>query len=743
MTWRRWLRRHLLSQKARTTVAVIAVVVGVAVYVGVALGTRAVIQEIDAGLLGEERVVELEAIGFGSGAVDGADLERIESLDGVLGIGGTGGSEGLEQIGAQAGGAAVTVFLEPDVERDAWLTTNADDLVPLRAVDRDRFRSDSVEFFESIERSLAPMAGAALVVSGFIIYLTMSRTVGDRRVTFGTMRALGATRRSVVGSVLGESAVIGVLGSALGVALGHAMGPGIGSAMGSGFGVAVGATGGVSLTPAQWIVAIAGGVLTPPVAAAIPAWRAASIEPAMAITEARDDAVVSIRRGVAGLVLYAVGAIAAFTTPGDAQSVGVAIAMIGVLFGVPLLIAPAATLIRRMLLRIRPGAVDIAAAQVGRRRGRTAVTIGLVTGTLALLAVVQAVIASQRPAFVDAVNTNLGADVEVFVDASQATDLLARFENEPAVAAVTPLWRGSVDVVTASGSTGENLKVIDPATYFDVAGFTWVRGTDPSSAVDALRMGGAALVSTNIADEARVRVGEFITVRTVAGPVELTVAGVYYGFAYGESDAVIVARGDGETLFGTGPPESVLVDLAPGETASLSGAGAALVGAQDWFSVGGGSFGLSPSIGLRQSIIGQFDDLFGLVNVLAVLVALLGLVGMGNTLTMEVLDRRHEFGVLRALGLHRRQVIGLVMAEGAFLALVASVLAVALGTVLGWAMADAGAGGVSELSIALRFPMGPAVALVASATLLGALVSLLPGRAAARVSPTELLRAAD
>ena len=86
MTWRRWLRRHLLSQKARTTVAVIAVVVGVAVYVGVALGTRAVIQEIDAGLLGGERVVELEAIGFGSGAVDGADLERIESLDGVLGI---------------------------------------------------------------------------------------------------------------------------------------------------------------------------------------------------------------------------------------------------------------------------------------------------------------------------------------------------------------------------------------------------------------------------------------------------------------------------------------------------------------------------------------------------------------------------------------------------------------------------------------------------------------------------------
>lgn len=689
MSWNRWILRHLSSRPARTVVSVLAVVIGVAVFVGVSLGTRTVIETIQG-----------------------------------------------------------TPFAS---------ASGNDSAAPLVAGDAGQ---DSVDFFESIEAGLAPLAGMSLLVSGFIIYLTMSRTVGDRFVAFGTIRAMGARRRTVVATVLGEAIVLGVVGTAVGVGLGHAIGPAIGAVLADGFGVRVGSAQdtGVTLTGAQWVAAVAGGVLVPPLAAGLPARRASRIEPAIAMGHIRDDASIPWVRGVAGLAALVVGATWASVAPKEATTLGLLVAMIGLLVGVPVVVAPLVGVVRRATSGLRPGISDLAAAQVARRRGRMAVTVGLVTGTLSLVILVQTMASSQRPAFVDAVDTTLGSDAELFLGPLFDDRVIDRVAARPEVAAVTPLWRGRVDVV-GPRATRENLTIIDPATYFTVAGFTWTGGTDAGHAVDSLRAGGAALVSTNVADAAGVAVGDTITLDTMSGQIDFTVAGTYYGFAYGTTDAVVVGVDDGRRYFGAAAPESALIDISDGTVDDVLVSPAFLDAVRSdgqGRTVGGGVVsGASPgAVGaisglgfptavIRAAIIEQFDGIYGLISVLVVLVAVLGLAGMANTLAMEVLDRRHEFGVLRALGLQRRQVWRLVITEGALLGAVAATCAVASGFVLGSTVVDTGEGGIEALDIPVRFPAGAAVALVVGAVVIGGLVSAIPGRAASRVSPTELLRTTD
>ena len=743
MTWSRWLRRHLLARPARTAIAIVAVTLGVAVYVGVGLGTRAVIDEIRASQAARSSAdsVLLEKIGFGGGPVDTEVIDRIGSLAGVRSVLDPLRLAAEEDGASLTGGASVSlvrstvaVVLEEGVDPAAWVERNAAAIQPLRVVDQDPFGSDSAEFFESIEASLTPLAGAALVVSGFIIHLTMSRTVGDRRTVFGAMRALGASRRTVVGSVLAEAAVIGAIGTAGGVLLGHVIGPIVVEGMSTAFGIHVAPGAAASLTPLQWSLAVGGGLLVPPLGAGVPAFRASRVEPATAMRQDRDDASVPVLRGIAGVTAFVAGAAWAFLIAGDAKAIGVLVAMVGLLAGVPLLVAPLVSVLRRCLVLAPPGVGDIAAAQVARRRGRTTVTVGLVTGTLTLVLLVQTVVAGQRPAFVDAVETTLGADVHLSLG-DGAADGFDALVAAPGVAAATPVWQGRVDITGRRPST-ENLTVIDPATYFDVAGFTWTRGTDGAAAIESLRGGGAVLVSTNVADATGVGRGDRVRLQTVVGPEDFDVAGTYYGFAYGTSDAVVVGLSDGRRAFDVGAPEAALVDIDPGTGPGLQGG-----------DFGGGStigsvWGTSVST-WRQQIVAQFDGIFGLVQSIAVLVGLLGLFGLANTLSMEVLDRRYEFGVLRALGLQRGAVLRLVVLEGALLAAVAAVCAVGAGVVLGWAMVDSGAGGVDELANQRRFPGGAALVRGSAAAVVGGAFSLVPGRAAARVSSTELLRSAD
>ena len=648
MSWLGWLRRHLVARPARTSVSVTAVVIGVAAYVGVASGTRAVIAAI-------------------------------------------------RRMGVAA---------DPD----------------------------AVEFFESIEQSLAPLAGAALLVSGFIIHLTTTRTVGDRQVTFGTMRALGASRRTVIAVVLAEAALIGAVGTALGLALGRLLGPAIGETMAGTFGISVGDSGGASLTTTQLLVAVLGGLLVPPVAAAVPAVRASRVEPASAMRHVSDDSGVPSWRGLVGLIAFGLGTAWAFVVPGDAKSTGVLVAMIGLLVGVPLLVSPVAGVVRSLLLRSRPGLGDIAAAQLARRRGRTAVTAGLVAGTLTLVFLVQTVVASQRPAFVGAVETTLGADAEVGLPPPGGPAAVDALSNAPGVMAATPVWRHRAEVTGDRRST-ENLTVIDAATYFEVAAFTWTRGTDGDSAAAALRRPGSVVISTNVADATGAERDDVLTVSTAGGEGRFRVAGVYYGLAYGATDAVVMSEADAAGVLPLGDPATMLVDFAPGVAADTWG-GVAALGLPP-----GASYSLNAQ--LRSDIVGQFDGIFGLVQAIAVLIALLGLAGMANTLAMEILDRRQEFGVLRAIGLQRREVVRLVVLEGALLAAVSVLVALAAGTVLGFALADSGAGGIDELDISLRFPVTAAAVFAVVAVVAGGLASVLPGRAAARVSPTDLLRLSD
>jgi putative ABC transport system permease protein len=142
----------------------------------------------------------------------------------------------------------------------------------------------------------------------------------------------------------------------------------------------------------------------------------------------------------------------------------------------------------------------------------------------------------------------------------------------------------------------------------------------------------------------------------------------------------------------------------------------------------------------RSTILNQFDGITNIALVLLVITVLVGVMGLANTLAMDVLDRRREIGVLRALGTHRREVRSIVLSQALILTAVAGVLAVILGTVLG-ATQVAGSGHQAlALPISFRFPYAAVPLILGAALVVGALAAITPARAASRMEPTEAVR---
>lgn len=593
-------------------------------------------------------------------------------------------------------------------------------------------REGARDFLRSIEASLAPLGAAALFIGGFVIVLTTSRTVQARRGSFAVLRAIGAGRRHVLGAVLGEAAVVGVAGTVVGVALGFALGPLVAGVVSEGFGVRVAEGSSGSLDPLAWSVAVIGGLSTPVVAAGVAARPLLRLEPGLSLRPPDEHEPSTWTAAVAGVVLLGSG-VAALRVPAEHKPVAVFGAVAALMVLTPALIRPLAGVARWLGARTRLVALDLGAAHVHRDRRRLSRTVALVAGTFTLVVMVETIVATQRPAFVGAVETNFGADARFVPDIGaepgrlpSGTDVAADLGAE----AATVVRQGFGGALGGNGVDLVPIMMVDPVTYFDVAGLAWNRGTDGATAIERLRAGDGVVVGSALADDLGVARGDRLALGTPSfAGAEYEVVGTFYGFAYGELQVVVVPDAPDVLLkpfvrvdvrwpdgTDTGEALSLMVDQPPGgdRTGFLDG-----------------SYGFTLD-GIRTDLVEQFDSLFGLVRVITGMLGVLAALGLVNTLTMEVLDRRHEIGVLRALGLHRRQASAMVIVEGIVLTLLAATIAVVAGTVLGWALAVDGPGEV-DLPIDPR-PATVSLAVFATAAVVGAgVASLVPARAASAV----------
>jgi putative ABC transport system permease protein len=627
----------------------------------------------------------------------------------------------FDAIGIKAAEGADAASLAESV--DAALPTGTEALTSQEVADEESAAvKESLGF---LNVALMAFAGIALFVGAFIIWNTFSMQVAQRTRELALMRAIGATRRQVMRTILVESVILGIVASLIGVALGIGMARGLAALM-SAFGLSL-PTAGVRVGVDTVLIGVGVGTLVTVVSAIAPARRATKVLPIEALRDSTPAAAKSPkRRLVIGVVLAVAGATTtASALFGSAPALLIAVGMVGVVLGVatlaPLFVRRMAAVIGAPLVsRGVPG--ELARQNAMRNPKRTASTaMALVIG-LTMVAAVAVFAASLKASFND-VLTSTKADLYVLTESPDAEGFSRKATEDvrdvDGVSLVSSTGWGMAEL----NGVGQAFTSIDPKTADQVFDLGMVSGTTGDLDADGV------LVHSDVAEKENLEVGDTVpAVFGRTGEREFRVQGVYDVRGFVGADYVISTeahdRADPQRLEGT-----TMVVVDDGESVSavheridevLAAHPDAAVMDQEEFE------------GALSGVINQLLTLVTALLLLAVVIALLGIV---NTLALSVFERTRELGMLRAVGMTRGQVRAMVRWESVVISTIGAVLGALLGLGLGLGLARALADdGIDQIAV-------PGVQLtlyVLAAAVAGVLAAIGPAR---RASKVDVLRA--
>ncbi len=585
---------------------------------------------------------------------------------------------------------------------------------------------DALGFFSTF---LLVFAGISLFVGAFMILNTFSILVSQRTRELALLRALGASRAQVLASVVGEAAIVGLVASAAGVGLGILVAMGLKALLGA-FGIDL-PGGGLAVKPRTIVISLVVGELVTLVAAVGPALRASRLAPMAALTGAGTEGQASLRaRTVAGglVVLGGVLALASgLWADGGIQLVGLgaALCFVGLALLLPLIARPLAGAIGRPLTRVF--LVRGISARLGRQNAvrnprRTASTAAALTIGLALVGCVSVLAASVVKSAGDIIDTALAADYIVSTDQFMptiSTEVASRLDAQPELGAVTGLKTGDLKV---RGST-KSLIAGDADDLPQLLNVEMVTGD-----VGALGRG-EVLLGEQEAEDDNVKVGDVLPVTFArTGDKELRVGGTY------ERNQLLgsytVSTETYEANFTERLDFVVMAKAAPGV------APAAAREAVDRVTRDFPNAEVRDQVEFKAEQKRQVNQALGLVSVLLLLAIFIAFLGIVNTLALSVLERTRELGLLRAVGMARRQVGAMIRGESVIISVMGAIIGLAVGVVFGWALvADLSGQGISELVV----PVVRLLAYVLVAGVLGVIAALFPARRAARLDVLEAI----
>ncbi len=595
---------------------------------------------------------------------------------------------------------------------------------------------------------LLAFAAVAVLVAGLVISNTFSVLVAQRTRELALLRCVGAERRQIRTSVLVEATIVGLAGAVLGVLLAvGVMAALVGLARGTDFGsFAV-----LAVPPSSVLIGIAVGVLMTLLAALVPARAATRVAPLAALRPTEPVGTAG-RRGrirlatglgalLLGAALLLLGAVTAAIGP---AVLGGAVSFLGVVLLAPFFIPASVAAVGRLA---RPLGVPgtLAAVNAVRNPARTTASSAALLVGVTLVTMMMVGAQTARTSFDRELDENYAVDLEVRVAGTSGTS------DAPAPARVDVPTLLEVDGVT----TAVQLTPVLLTSAGDGAQLVYT--ADPDEIAGVLRSEGAELRDGMVLAPQTWEQAE-VTLDGGNGPATLPVTA---------TDAVffqpLITRATAERLGGT-PPAALQAYLGePTGTDPAAGTDtdgfAAAVGSTFWLRLADGldaegvaevQSGIVAATGVSEyNVVGPaiervayneiIDLMLLIVTALLAVAVLIALIGVANTLSLSVLERRRENSLLRALGLTRAQLRGMLAVEAVLVAGVAALLGSGLGIVYGWLGAQAALGGITPVSPAV--PVGQIGAVLLVAVAAGLLASVLPARRAARLSPVAGLAA--
>ncbi|HEX5533530.1 MAG TPA: FtsX-like permease family protein, partial [Actinomycetales bacterium] len=570
---------------------------------------------------------------------------------------------------------------------------------------------------------LVALSAAGLLVGGFLIANTFNIVITSRTRELALLRAAGATGRQVIASVLGEAALVGAVGAVLGTGLGVAAALGLRDITGR-FGVAL-PTGSVVILPRTILVALLVGVLVTVLAALGPARRAAQVAPVEAMRAATAVSVGTGRgRVVVGTALQAVGLVSLAAVLATSSlpllGMGTVLTVVGAAMLAPVLTPRLARFVGRPL---EAGGVtgQLARESAARAPRRTAATAMALAIGLALITFISVVGTSVKTAIAGNYREVVSAD---FVVESARSEMLGGLSEQvhhhvaelPEVAVASRMRFGHWKDAGATRA----LTALDPGTIEQVARIDMVAG-DLAALAD-----GGIVIAQKTAEAQGLSVGDALPMTfSRSGDQRLRVVGIIRdASAQALSTSYLISLDTYATNFSESMDAAVFVKVADG--VNRANAKQAIDSALKDMPTADVRDQAAAAAG-RTAMV---DQILGLVTVLLLLAVVIALLGITNTLALSVVQRTREVGLLRAVGMTRKQLRWMVRGEAVLVAAMAVVLGVGLGLLLG---AVTVAALRTTAPLAVTVPLGQVALIVAAATVAGLVAGLLPARRASRM----------
>ena len=593
---------------------------------------------------------------------------------------------------------------------------------------------DTSGFLSIFQSFLLAFGGIALFVGSFVIANTLSITIAQRTRELATLRTLGATRRQVRRSVLLEAFVIGVLASVVGLFVGLGLARGLNALLVS-FGIDLPQTGTV-FKARTVIVSLLVGILVTLAAALRPALRSTRVPPIAAVREgsvlppsrfARFGLYAAVGTISVSVVLLLIGLFATSLSTSLrllAIGIGAAVLFLGVAMLAPKLVPPFVRVLGWPATKLGGAAGKLAQANAVRNPARTASTASALMIGLALVTFVGVLAAGLRSRFESSVNQVFIANYAVtasdnFTPISVASANALR--SVPGVEVVSGVRAGDGK---AFGSR-INVTGVQP-NVSQVISVKWKVG---SPQTPALLGDDGAFVDHAYASALGLHVGSPLTVETPTGAMlHLVLRGIFAppkgGSPYGD---VTISTARFDTAYQNPQNLYTFVNVKGGVTLAntrrLQGALASFPDAK-----------LQTKSQFKQNQLQGLTTLLNLLYVLLSLSIVVSLFGIVNTLVLTVFERTRELGMLRAVGMSRRQVRRMIRHESVITALLGATFGIPLGVILALLV------GAAINYPAFTIPVGTLVVFVIAAVIAGIVAAIFPARRAGRLNVLRALQ---